>query len=97
MLLFIFFAQHVKIRRYKVGAFIDDWKSEAMTKQQSLISDLQQLISIPSVLDEQSATRMRHSVRDRIRALEWLLEEGRKEGFTVKNIDNMAGGTTKWV
>ncbi len=70
---------------------LTDWKSEAITKQQSLISDLQQLISIPSVLDEQGATEDAPFGQEPRRALEWLLEEGRKEGLTVKNIDNMAG------
>ncbi|CAM3150327.1 dipeptidase PepV [Filibacter tadaridae] len=68
-----------------------DWKSEALKRKENVIGDLQQLIAIPSVLDEEKATADAPFGPEPKHALEWLLEEGRKEGMTVKNIDNMAG------
>lgn len=70
---------------------MNNWKSEALKKEANLISDLQQLIAIPSVLDESAATEDAPFGPEPKRALDWLLEEGRKAGFTVKNVDNMAG------
>ena len=49
------------------------------------------LIAIPSVLDESAATEDLPFGPEPKRALDWLLEEGRKAGMIVKNIDNMAG------
>lgn len=68
-----------------------DWKREALKKEAELIQDLQQLIAIPSVLDEEAATPEAPFGPEPKRALEWLLEQGRQEGLIVKNIDNMAG------
>ena len=68
-----------------------NWKDEVLAREEDLIDDLKQLVSIPSVLDENSATEDAPFGPEPKRALEWLLEEGRKAGFTVKNIDNMAG------
>ena len=68
-----------------------DWKNEALQRQDHLIEDLQQLIAIPSVLDESAATEESPFGPEPKRALDWLLEEGRKAGMLVKNIDNMAG------
>ena len=49
------------------------------------------MIAIPSVLDESAATEDAPFGPEPKRALDWLLEEGRKAGLIVKNIDNMAG------
>ena len=68
-----------------------NWKEKVLEREESLINDLTQLVSIPSVLDESSATEDAPFGPEPKRALDWLLEEGRKAGFTVKNIDNMAG------
>ena len=68
-----------------------DWKREAVKREKNLIGDLQQLIAIPSVLDEKSATADAPFGPEPKRALDYMLEEGRKEGLVVKNIDNMAG------
>ena len=68
-----------------------DWKREALKREVQLIHDLQQLIAIPSVLDEGAATPDAPFGPEPKRALEWLLEQGRKEGLVVKNIDNIAG------
>ncbi|MBD7984350.1 dipeptidase PepV [Sporosarcina sp. Sa2YVA2] len=68
-----------------------NWKNKVMETQDELIGDLKKLISIPSVLDEAAATPDAPFGPEPKRALEWLLEEGRQAGFTVNNIDNMAG------
>ncbi len=68
-----------------------DWKSKASNREGLLIEDLQQLIAIPSILDDSAAAEDAPFGPEPKRALEWLLEEGRKAGFSVKNIDNMAG------
>jgi succinyl-diaminopimelate desuccinylase len=68
-----------------------DWKNEALQRQQLLIEDLRRLIAIPSVLDESVATEELPFGPEPKHALDWLLEEGRKAGMLVKNVDNMAG------
>ncbi|QTD43237.1 dipeptidase PepV [Sporosarcina sp. Te-1] len=68
-----------------------DWKEEALRRQEQIIGDLQQLVSIPSVLDESSASKEAPFGPGPARALEWMLEEGRRAGFAVKDIDHMAG------
>lgn len=68
-----------------------NWKEKALENQEFVIDDLKQLISIPSVLDEGLSSEGAPFGPEPKRALDWLLEEGRKAGFTVKNIDNMAG------
>ncbi|MDN4606977.1 dipeptidase PepV [Sporosarcina highlanderae] len=68
-----------------------NWNEKALGKQDFVINDLKQLVSIPSVLDESLSTEDAPFGPEPKRALDWLLEEGRKAGFTVKNIDNMAG------
>lgn len=68
-----------------------NWNEKVLAREELLIDDLKQLVSIPSVLDESAATEDAPFGPEPKRALEWLLDEGRKAGFTVKNIDNMAG------
>ena len=43
------------------------------------------------VLDESAATEDLPFGPEPKRALDWMLEEGRKAGMLVKNVDNMAG------
>ncbi|NYF25218.1 dipeptidase PepV [Sporosarcina sp. JAI121] len=68
-----------------------DWEKEALKRQENLLEDLQQLIAIPSVLDENAVTKDLPFGPEPKRALDWLLEEGRKAEMSVKNVDNMAG------
>lgn len=68
-----------------------NWKEKVLEREELLIDDVKQLVSIPSVLDENTATEEAPFGTGPKRALDWLLEEGRKAGFKVKNIDNMAG------
>lgn len=68
-----------------------NWNDKVMDNKDGLIDDLKKLISFPSILDESAATADAPFGPEPKRALEWLLEEGRKAGFSVKNVDNMAG------
>ena len=68
-----------------------NWNDKVVEKQDELLEDLQKLISFPSILDESLATADAPFGPEPKRALEWLLEEGAKAGFKVKNVDNMAG------
>lgn len=68
-----------------------DWFEEVNKNKDSLISDLQELLRIRSVLDEKNATEdapLGKGVKD---ALDLMLEYGQKEGFKVKNVGNVAG------
>lgn len=79
-----------RLLRKKVLA-LTKWDEKALNHQDHLIHDLKTLLAIPSVMDEEQATSDEPFGPEPKRALEWLLEEGRRAGFTVKNIDNMAG------
>ncbi|SIT85505.1 dipeptidase PepV [Edaphobacillus lindanitolerans] len=68
-----------------------DWKTEAARSEAAMINDLQSLISINSVLDESTASEHAPFGEGPRRALDWMLEEGRKAGMTVKDIDGKAG------
>ncbi len=70
---------------------MSNWENEALKRREFLLADLQSLIAIPSVLDESAATEELPFGPEPKRALDWLLEEGRKAGMLVKNVDNMAG------
>ena len=68
-----------------------NWFEEAKKRQSELIADLQQLIQIPSVLDETLATTDYPFGPEPYKALAWLLEQGGKEGMSVKDVQHMAG------
>lgn len=68
-----------------------NWMEEAKKKQDELLKDLQQLIQIPSVLDEEQSTDMHPFGPEPLKALEWMLQQGTDAGMKVKNVDQMAG------
>ncbi|MET3575348.1 dipeptidase PepV [Bhargavaea ullalensis] len=68
-----------------------DWKMKSRQAEDVLIEDLKALISINSVLDESTADERAPFGEGPRRALDWMLEEGRKAGMTVKDIDGKAG------
>lgn len=68
-----------------------DWNSKAIESEGAIVEDLKSLISINSVLDENTASDEAPFGEGPKRALDWLLEEGRKAGMHVENIDGMAG------
>ncbi|TQR14646.1 dipeptidase PepV [Psychrobacillus soli] len=68
-----------------------NWLKLAEEKKEELIAELKQLIQIPSVLQKELATDEMPFGPKPLEALQHMLEEGEKAGFTTKNIDNMAG------
>lgn len=68
-----------------------NWLDEAKKKQPELLKELQQLIQIPSVLDEEHASSSQPFGSEPLKALEWILQKGQDAGMIVKNVDNMAG------
>lgn len=68
-----------------------NWLALAEEKKEMIISELQALIQIPSVLQEDQATDEMPFGPKPLEALNHLLSEGEKEGFITKNVDNMAG------
>ncbi|PKR84351.1 dipeptidase PepV [Heyndrickxia camelliae] len=67
------------------------WMDEVIKRKDDLIKDLQGLLQIRSVLDEENATEdapLGVGVKE---ALQYLLDLGKKDGFTPKNVGNLAG------
>lgn len=67
-----------------------DWQQEAERRKEELLSELQELIAIPSVLSEDGNPDAPYGKEVR-QALDWFLEKGDRAGFKVKNIANVAG------
>ncbi len=68
-----------------------DWFTIAQSRKEELISELQQLIQIESVLDESSATESAPFGQGPLKALQFMLQKGEQQGFIIKNVDNVAG------
>lgn len=68
-----------------------NWFDVAKERQEELISELQALIQIDSVLDEEKATEEAPFGPGPLAALTWMLDQGKTQGMVTKNIDNMAG------
>ena len=68
-----------------------DWLKIAESRKEELVSELQQLVQIESVLDEKNASPDAPFGIGPLKALEWMLTKGEENGFNTKNIDNMAG------
>ncbi|MGB6778807.1 MAG: dipeptidase PepV [Planococcus citreus] len=67
-----------------------DWQQEAERRKEELLSELQELIAIPSVLSEDGNPDAPYGKEVR-QALDWFLEKGERAGFKAKNIANVAG------
>lgn len=68
-----------------------NWEQLALKRQDELLSELQQLIQIESVLDEEATNDDMPFGEKPLEALQWLLARGDEQGMRTKNIDNMAG------
>ncbi|WP_409289899.1 dipeptidase PepV [Peribacillus sp. SCS-37] len=69
-----------------------NWKKEAEERKENLIADTRRLLAIRSVLPEDEEGTPEAPFGEGIQeALEFMLELGQKDGFTVKNVDNYAG------
>ncbi|HOI47053.1 MAG TPA: dipeptidase PepV [Bacilli bacterium] len=65
--------------------------TELKKVENQFIKHTQELLQIKSVLDESSKTEHAPLGQGIQTALEYMLELGRKEGFVVENVDNLAG------
>lgn len=67
------------------------WMDEVLKRKDDLIKDLQGLLKIKSVLDEENATEVAPLGKGIKEALQYLLNLGEEDGFTAKNVGNLAG------
>lgn len=67
------------------------WMKEVEKREADLIKDAQELLKIKSVLDEENVTPEAPLGEGVKEALEFLLQLGEKDGFTAKNVGNLAG------
>lgn len=67
-----------------------NWIEEIMRRRDEFIADLQKLIQIPSVKEEQGTPEAPFGNQVK-KALDYMLLLAEKDGFTIKNIENVAG------
>lgn len=67
------------------------WTNEVEKREADLLKDTQELLRIKSVLDDENPTPDAPLGTGVKEALEFLLELGEKDGFTAKNVGNLAG------
>ncbi|KAB2338885.1 dipeptidase PepV [Cytobacillus depressus] len=68
-----------------------NWQQEVEKRKEALLEDTKKLLQIKSVLDEEHATDdapLGFGVKE---ALDFMLELGEEDGFTAKNVGNLAG------
>ncbi|MFF2449249.1 dipeptidase PepV [Neobacillus sp. NPDC058068] len=68
-----------------------NWISEVEKRKDALVKDTQDLLHIKSLLDEEHATDEAPLGKGVKEALDFMLELGEKDGFTQKNVGNLAG------
>lgn len=68
-----------------------NWYELAKAREQELLEELTALLQIESVLDETTASEEAPFGIGPKAALDFMLAKGEAEGFTVKNVDNIAG------
>lgn len=68
-----------------------NWLGEVEKRKDTLIKDTQELLRIKSLLDEEHATSDAPLGKGVKEALDFMLNLGEKDGFTKKNVGNLAG------
>lgn len=68
-----------------------DFLELARNYQDQMIKDLQALLAIPSLTDEAKATQNAPFGPEIRRALDWMLEKGKSDGFDTLDVDGYAG------
>ncbi|CAM3969322.1 dipeptidase PepV [Mesobacillus thioparans] len=68
-----------------------NWTMEVEKRKADLIKDAQDLLKIKSVLDEENSTPEAPLGEGVKEALDFMLRLGEKDGFTAKNVGNLAG------
>lgn len=77
--------------RLMYGGITMDWMKEVEARKESLIKDTQELLKIKSLLDEENTTPEAPLGEGVKEALQFMLDLGEKDGFTAKNVGNLAG------
>lgn len=68
-----------------------NWREEVDTRKEALLNDLKGLLEIPSVLDEAQAGPGQPFGFEVRRALDYMLDLGKRDGFTTKDVNGYAG------
>ncbi|MFO1444197.1 dipeptidase PepV [Bacillus sp. Bva_UNVM-123] len=68
-----------------------DWQQEVERRKEALIEDTKKLLQIKSVLDEENVSADAPLGRGVKEALDFMLKLGDSDGFTAKNVGNLAG------
>lgn len=68
-----------------------DWKQEAEKHKEAFLEDLFTVLRVDSVRDDEKATEEAPVGPGPKEALELFLKIGERDGFLVKNVDNLAG------
>lgn len=68
-----------------------NWMSEVEKRKDALLKDTQGLLHIKSLLDEENTSPDEPLGKGVKEALEYMLKLGEKDGFTPKNVGNLAG------
>ncbi|MFJ5715884.1 dipeptidase PepV [Neobacillus sp. NPDC093127] len=68
-----------------------NWTSEVEKRKEALIKDTQDLLHIKSLLDDENAEADAPLGKGVKKALDFMLQLGEKDGFTQKNVGNLAG------
>ncbi|MYL62708.1 dipeptidase PepV [Bacillus hwajinpoensis] len=68
-----------------------NWKEEVLSRKQSLMNDLEGLLKIESVLDEENRTEDAPFGSEVKKALDYMLNLGKRDGYQTKNVEQVAG------
>lgn len=68
-----------------------NWQQEVEKRKDDIIKDLQGILQIPSVRNEEEATEDAPFGVEVKKALDYMLQLGKRDGFTIKNTGNVAG------
>lgn len=68
-----------------------DWMGQVRARQEAFLADLHTFLAINSIEDMSTAKEGKPFGEGVAAALEYLLERGRQDGFTIQNMDGYAG------
>src|SRR5699024_3409781 len=79
------------IKRRVIMVNHTNWMQEVLKRKEDFMKDLKGVLQIKSVLDEENKTEQAPLGSGVKKALDYMLDLGGKDGFTVKNVDHLAG------
>ena len=68
-----------------------NWTEEVNKRKTQLIKDTQEFLQIKSVLDEENSTPEAPLGEGIQEALQYMLKKGERDGFSVKDVEHLAG------